>query len=395
MLDLPVVLVGAGAANLVAAAELAVAGVPVHIYEQNKAAGRKFLVAGHGGFNLSHSEHIDRFVLRYDKGMVGDIVRSFDNSATVRWLNAIGVPTYVGSSGKIFPEKGMKPIQVLQSILQFLEKHGVKIFYEHKMVNFDDHYVEFAYGNNHLKIEYRSLVFGMGGGSWAKTGSDSKWIGLFESKGIKVNAMQPANSGLNTVGNYAHLEGNVLKNIQLYFQDQVKAGEILFTNYGIEGAPVYYMNRFIRTAGFPTTLHIDLKPTVKLNELEFLLAQPKAKVANVLREKLRLNSVTIDLVKTLSKEVYMSPIELAQSLKRFPLQVNGFRNIDEVISTAGGVCFSELDTCLALRKFPRVFCVGEMLDWEAPTGGYLLQACFSTGFWAALKIKNAILKGDL
>lgn len=385
-------IIGAGAANLIAAAEIAAAGIPVHIYEQNKAAGRKFLVAGHGGFNLTHSEDIVSFVSRYDKLEMREIVRAFDNKELIRWLAKIGVPTYTGSSGKIFPEKGIKPIQVLQAILAYLKSHDVQIFYGHKMVDFDSEFVELVNGNSRVKIRYQNLVLGLGGGSWRKTGSDAAWVTLLESKGIKVNSLQAANSGLNVERSFSVLSGKVLKNIYLRFGDNKKAGEILFTDYGIEGAPVYYMNRFIRSIPFPLILHIDLKPTLTQDDIRKRLESSNAKIADILRDKIKLSPVAADLAKILAKEVYTNPSRLADALKSFPIQVTGFRGIDEVISTAGGICFSELDSSLRLYKFPSVFCVGEMLDWEAPTGGYLLQACFSSGYWAASKIKEAVLR---
>ncbi|MGO3807610.1 MAG: NAD(P)/FAD-dependent oxidoreductase [Sphingobacterium sp.] len=387
-----VIIIGAGPASLIAAAELASAGIPVQVYEQNKAAGRKFLVAGHGGFNLTHSEDISDFVNRYDTTEIQDIVRAFDNMDLVGWFNDIGIPTYVGSSGKVFPEKNIKPIQVLQAILAYLDRYGVQIFYGHRMVDFDHTYVEMDCGVDRVKIKYQRLLLGLGGGSWAKTGSDGKWMALLESKGIKLNSLRAANSGLNTISNYSRLAGKVLKNIHLRFEEIQKAGEILFTRYGIEGSPVYYMNRFIRKSPFPVTLYIDLKPKMAKEEMERLLGQPNVKVIDVLRNKIKLSPVAIELTKELSKEVYTSVEGLAYVLKHYPIQVDAFRDIDEVISTAGGVYFSELDSALELRNFPGVFCIGEMLNWEAPTGGYLLQACFSSGHWAARKIKEAIWK---
>ena len=395
MSKMPIVIIGAGAASLVAAAELASAGISVVIYEQNKAAARKFLVAGHGGFNLTHSEDVDIFVSRYDRSEIREIVKAFDNKALVGWLKNLGVPTYIGSSGKVFPKQGMKPVQVLKAILTYLDNHGVQIFYEHRMVDFDQQYVELINGANHLRVEYAKLLLGLGGGSWRKTGSDGRWVELFESKGIRVNSLQAANSGLTTSDSYSKLAGQVLKNIQLQFLDHQKIGEVVFTSYGIEGAPVYYMNRFIRKLPFPVILFLDLKPMFTEESIRKFLSEPNVKIIDVLRHKIKISPVAVELIKGLTKEIYTSAELLAGMVKKFPVQVNGFRDIDEVISTAGGVCFTELDSELRLHKFPHVFCIGEMLDWEAPTGGYLLQACFSSGHWVASRMKEAILQASL
>src|SRR5690606_30579275 len=221
----PIVIVGAGPAGLIAAQQLAVRGFNVHIYEQNKAAARKFLVAGHGGFNLTHNEDIDTFIENYDKIEIQRIVKHFNNKATIDWLGKLGVPTFIGSSGKIFPSKGIKPIQVLQAILTALADAGVKIHYGYRMVDFNETVATFIYQGERVKAPFYKLILGLGGGSWSKTGSDAKWVDLFKTKGIQVNALQPANSGLNTKDEVSKLAGQVLKNIQLKFADHKKSGE--------------------------------------------------------------------------------------------------------------------------------------------------------------------------
>ncbi|WP_140938412.1 BaiN/RdsA family NAD(P)/FAD-dependent oxidoreductase [Sphingobacterium lumbrici] len=383
----PIVIIGTGAAGLIAAQRLAKSGFKVHVYEQNKAAARKFLVAGHGGFNLTHSEDIDTFVQRYDKIEIQKIVKYFDNQSTIAWLNNLGIPTFIGSSGKIFPAKGIKPIQVLQVILRKLADSGVKIHYGYRMIDFDEESVTLSYKGERLQTPYQKLILGLGGGSWSKTGSDAKWVDLFRAKGIKISTLQPANSGFNTKTDFSILAGQVLKNIHLKFAEHTKTGEIVFTSYGIEGAPVYYLNRFIRQNPFPITLFLDLKPSYALESVEKEL-ENKAHIASILKDKLKLSQTAILLTKFMDKATYTNPIKLAQAIKNFPIEVTSLRPIDEVISTAGGVSFEELSDSLELKKYPAVFCVGEMLDWEAPTGGYLLQACFSSGAWVADYIKQ-------
>lgn len=382
----PIAIVGTGPAGLIAAQQLAIKGFEVHIYEQNKAAARKFLVAGHGGFNLTHSENIDTFIGNYDKIEIQRIVKYFNNKATVEWLDKLGIPTFIGSSGKVFPAKGIKPIHVLQAILTKLADAGIKIHYGHRMVDFNEREVTFVHKDESIQIPYYKLILGLGGGSWSKTGSDAKWVDLLKSKGIQVNALQSANSGLNTKDKFYMLAGQVLKNIQLKFAGHEKSGEIVFTSYGIEGAPVYYLNRFLRKSSFPNQLFLDLKPAYTVASIEKVL-ENKGNVTSILRDRLKFSQTTIQLLRFLDKETYTDSGKLASAIKNFPIEVVSFRPIDEVISTAGGVSFEELSNSLELIKYPHVFCVGEMLDWEAPTGGYLLQACFSSGVWVADNIK--------
>lgn len=382
MSPLPIVIIGAGPAGLIAACKLAKNGVKVHIFEQNKTAARKFLVAGHGGFNLTHNEDITAFVEKYDSSEIQKIVQYFDNRSTRAWFNSLGIATYIGSSEKIFPEKGIKPIQVLQAILKELTLLGVIIHYDHRMVDFNQQKVIMLHQGNLLEVEYHKLILGVGGASWSVTGSNGEWEDLFRARGIQVNPLQAANSGLNSLIDYSFLAGKVLKNVTLRFADIIKTGEVIFTSYGIEGAPVYYMNRFMREQSFPLDLYIDLKPSHSELYIQKVL-QIKGQISDSLKNKIKLSQTALSLIKFLDKETYTDPSKLAHAIKNFPIQVSSFRPIDEVISTAGGVSFQELSDSLALKKYPNVYCVGEMLDWEAPTGGYLLQACFSCGVWVA------------
>ncbi len=383
----PIVIIGSGPAGLMAAQQLAIQGYKVHVYEQNKAAARKFLVAGDGGFNLTHSESVDAFVEKYDVAFVQDIVRSFDNKATVEWLSKIGIPTYVGSSGKIFPEKHIKPIQVLQAWLAYLKELGVSVFYQFQLVDFDEANVYLSHRSEIITCKYEKLILGLGGASWKKTGSDAFWVSIFEQKGIKVKALESANSGYNTQEDWNDIEGQALKNIEIRYKNYTRLGEIVFTNYGVEGSPLYYMNRFTRKETFPLDLEIDLKPNMSVDSIAEKLSGVGS-VVSLLKNKLKLSKTAIALLKRLDKDVFTEPGSLAMAIKQYPIHVTGLRPIEEVISTAGGVSFEELDKNLALYRFPNVHCVGEMIDWEAPTGGYLLQGCFSTGAWVAKSISR-------
>ena len=385
-----IIIIGAGPSGLMAAQILAEKGFKVHVYEQNKAAARKFLVAGNGGFNLTHSEEIEKFIQKYDAPEIQKIVRNFDNQKVISWLSELGITTYVGSSGKIFPAKNFKPIHVLQAWLNHLESLGVTIHYAHRFVNFDDSFVYFKETDNEIKVKYSKLILAMGGGSWKKTGSDAKWIDVLAAKNIEINPLQSANSGYNTHPHLHHLQGQYLKNVTVSFGENTKVGEIVFTKYGVEGSPVYYLNRFTRKHDFPLTIYLDLKPNV--TETEILKAlQGSHNISSALKKKLKLAETAINLLKTLDKQTYTNAENLAHRIKQFPIEVLSFRPVDEVISTSGGVSFSALNSQLELIDFPNVYCAGEMIDWEAPTGGYLLQACFSTGFW----VGNAVANGEV
>ena len=383
-----IVIIGAGPAGLMAAQVLAEKGFKVHVYEQKKATARKFLVAGNGGFNLTHSEEIATFIQKYDAQEIQNIVENFDNKKVVDWLSDLGITTYVGSSGKIFPTKDFKPIQVLRAWLDRLEQLGVLIHFEHTFLNFEDNFAEFRNKENIIQVKFSKLILAMGGGSWKKTGSDAKWMEILAAKNIQITPLESANSGYNTSTKFHLLQGQYLKNIKVSFGDCSKIGEIVFTKYGIEGSPIYFMNRFTRKHNFPLILHIDLKPN--LSESAILNAlNDSEKISSILKRKLKLSTTAINLLKTLDKETYTNIQSLSKLIKKFPVEVLSFRPIEEVISTAGGVSFSALNSNLELQNFPNVYCVGEMIDWEAPTGGYLLQACFSTGFFVGSEIANS------
>lgn len=386
--DNQIIIIGAGPAGLMAAQTLAEKGCKVQIFEQNKAAARKFLVAGHGGFNLTHSEELETFIQKYDAPEIRNIVKSFDNKSVVNWLSDLGITTYTGSSGKIFPTKNFKPIQVLKAWLDRLEQLGVTIHYDHTFIDFTDDEVTLRNREKKITVQYTKLILAMGGGSWKKTGSDAQWVDILKSKNITITPLASANSGYNTDSRFHQLQGQYLKNIKISFKGYDKIGEVVFTKYGIEGSPVYYLNRFTRPHQFPLTLEIDLKPRLTEAEISEQLSKTD-KISPILKRQLKLSTTAINLLKTLDKENYTNKEKLPVMIKRFPIEVLSLRPIDEVISTAGGVAFSALNSKLELTDYPNVFCAGEMIDWEAPTGGYLLQACFSTGFWVANEIVNS------
>lgn len=340
-------------------------------------------MAGHGGFNLTHSEELELFLSRYNAPQIKAMVRRFTNQDTVQWLQSIGTPTYTGSSGKIFPQKGIKPIEVLRKWKEALTALKVEFCFEHRLVDFDREFLYFAHQGEIQQLPYSRAVFAFGGKSWAKTGSDGAWVSLFREKGISVQDFEASNSGLETQVRYEHLAGQPLKNIRIFNQVAEKLGEMVITSYGIEGSAVYYMNRYIRQEAFPQLLYVDLLPSYEEERLATLLRQ--GKVTEVLKSRLKLRGGALGLLKTLDRESYTRPEVLARYIKSFPFEITGFRSIDEVISSYGGVAWEELNDDLSLKKYPGIQCCGEMLNWDAPTGGYLLQACFASGYATALK----------
>jgi len=377
-------IVGAGPAGLMAAYQFALKGYSVLVYDHKSAPARKFLVAGQGGFNLTHSEDLELFLSRYDAQRIQDVVRGFTNEDTVHWLQSIGIATYVGSSGKVFPERGIKPIEVLQKWLTALQRLDVQFFFNYSLIDFDSHKLVFKTDNGNKEVFYQRSVFALGGKSWAKTGSDGSWVSFFLEKDIQLNPFQSSNSGLEMVKPWQDLAGKVLKNVLLFNEYGEKYGEFIITDYGIEGSAVYFMNRFIRKKTFSQYIYVDLKPN--LSREKIIESISSGKISEVLKKKLRLEPVKLAMLKDLDKATYTDPVLLADKIKEFPIELTGFRPIDEVISTYGGVEWEELDAQLFLKKYPAIQCCGEMLDWDAPTGGYLLQACFASGYYTALGI---------
>lgn len=373
--------VGSGPAGLAAAESYAQSGFEVIVYDHKKAPARKFLVAGHGGFNLTHSEPIERFLGRYNKEEIRGFVRRFTNEDTRNWLRELGIETYVGSSGKVFPVKGIKPVEVLNAWLRRLKELGVEFCFGMKLIDFEPNSLRFQRGKELVNVPAERAVFAFGGQSWSKTGSDGAWVELFERKGIQLSPLLASNSGLTMPNPFIELAGKPLKNVLVRFAGAEKLGEAVFTTYGIEGSAIYFLNEAIRQHGLPGTLKVDLKPDVEPEVLLKRLQTAKGTISERLKA-VQLDGTKLALLKKLPKEIYVELPKLVEQIKSYSIYVDGFRPIDEVISTAGGVSWEELNPYLSLKKFPFIQCVGEMLDWDAPTGGYLLQGCFATGFAA-------------
>lgn len=379
-----VIIIGGGPAGLMAATQLLKSDCEILILDQKASVGRKFLVAGDGGFNLTHSETPSEFRDKYDSEWIKKAIRQFSNKDWIKFLKQIGIETKIGSSGKIFPVDEIKPIQVLNAWKEFLNPK-VEFVLNTTFLNFDDKQVEVQREGKIEKLAFDYLIFALGGKSWPVTGSDGAWVPTFEKKGIAINEFQASNSGLVLYENWlADLEGKILKNIQTSCGNQSCGGDLVFTSYGVEGKPAYAINGALRKMEKPV-FKVDFKPQMTTEKVFEILK--KAKNPSQGLKELKLGEVAIFWIKTfVSKERFLNPKELAKAIKEFPIGIKGFRPIDEVISSAGGIADTEISEFGELNQFPNVFVAGEMIDWDAPTGGYLIQGCVSSGYVAGKRI---------
>lgn len=384
-----IAIIGGGPSAFLLAAFLDTTKFDVTLYEKNKTAGRKFLVAGKGGFNLTHSEPIKQFIKRYTPGdYLENALINFSNTDFRNWLDGIGIPTYVGSSKRVYPKEGIKPIEVLNAILKHLKEKGVNIKYNHTFTGWDDADNPII---NDVAIKTDYTIFSLGGASWKITGSDGDWLNTFAEKGIKTKSFQASNCGYQIDWNPIFIkkhEGTPLKNIAITCDTTTQKGEAVITTFGLEGNAIYGLSPQIRLQlnnAKKATVYIDFKPSLSLEMIKVKIESSKSKnTTQVLKKDLKLTSAQIDLLKIyLSKEDYLNAASLAKHVKRFPLTITNTAPIDEAISTVGGIHRSATTKYFELKNLPNQFCIGEMLDWDAPTGGYLLQGCASIGVFVA------------
>ncbi len=373
-------IVGAGPASLMVATQFVHSKYDVTIYEQKKTAGRKFLVAGKGGFNLTHIGELSDFISYFSNERIKQIIPNFTNNHFIDLLYKIGIPTYVGTSGKVFPIKSIKPYQVLEKWLDFLKNGGIKFELNAKMIDFSNNSLTFDCLTGLHTIETDKIVFGLGGVSWSKTGSDGNWMECFKEKSIRLVPFKAANCGISTNLPLTFLDkwnGNTIKNCSISVKNVSKKGEIRITKYGLEGAPIYYLIPNLRNQN--SLLTIDFKPSFISSRIEEILMNEKNFTMGL--KKLNLPDVVIEMIKiSLTKDQFLNLSILLKSIKEFPIIFNEFRPIDEAISVAGGVAWNELNKNNSLIKYPNVYLVGEMLDWESPTGGYLLHGAVASGY---------------
>lgn len=392
-----VAIIGAGAAGLMAAEILsATKNIQVTVFDSMPSVGRKLLMAGKGGLNISHAEDFSTFVTRYgaQQNNLLPYLNAFTPTNLREWVNDLGIETFVGSSGRIFP-KEMKAAPLLRAWLHRLRSNGVQFSMRHRWLGWKNNTNQLIFDtpNGEKTFSADAVIFALGGGSWAKLGSTGEWVSNFREKNINVETLQPSNCGFNVAwkGYFKeHFAGQPLKNISLTFGDFHKKGEAMLTENGIEGGLIYAASAKIRDDIFKNgaaTIYLDLFPEKAILELTAKLNKSRGKLstAQFWRKQLNLEGVKAALIReVLNTEQLNSPELVAQTLKFLPLSLLSTRPIDEAISSGGGICFDELNEHLMLKKLEGVFCAGEMLNWEAPTGGYLLTACFATGRAAGL-----------
>lgn len=384
-----VAIIGGGTAGLFLAAFLDADIYDVTIFEKNISLGRKFLVAGDGGFNITNSEELSIFKTRYTPtSFLDNALDIFSNNALRTWLLGIGIPTFVGSSGKVFPEKGIKPIEVLKCIEKHLVSKNVNFEFNKTFIGWDnDNSIKFNSGAI-LQSDY--TVFAMGGASWKITGSDGVWLNVFNEKGIHTLPFKPSNCAykINWNKKFIHNnEGSPLKNISIKLNGKLQKGEVVITKFGIEGGPIYALSPEIQTilaSKNKAVVYLDFKPTLNSSMLLKKITLSKHNITKTLRDIIKLPRGVVELIKvTITKEEFMDIQTLSEFIKNFPLTIVGSAPIDEAISTSGGVNLNAIDSNFEINNIKNQFCIGEMLDWDAPTGGYLIQACASTGFYLA------------
>jgi uncharacterized flavoprotein (TIGR03862 family) len=384
-----IAIIGGGPAALMLACNLDTDKYHVSIYEKNAALGRKFLVAGKGGFNLTHSEEQEQFADRYTpRTFIQPFLQAFSNSDFREWLYAIGIETYVGTSKRVFPVKGIKPIEVLKAIEVQLQKNKVSIHHQHEWKGWKGEALFFENQGKPVMLKPDLTVFALGGASWKVTGSDGSWAPYISEKGIRVNPFFPSNCAYQVNWDSDFIKkhaGHALKNAEFHCGGTYRKGEVVLTEFGIEGSGVYPLSGAVRkglSEQGTAQISIDLKPDLNLEEVKTRLENKgNLSVKNVLEKKLNLAPVQMELLKThTSKEAYHDPERLSRAIKQLTLTVCGLAPIDEAISTVGGIALEELSDHLELKKLPGHYAIGEMTDWDAPTGGYLLQACFSMGY---------------
>ncbi len=389
-----VVVVGAGPAGLMAADRLADRGAAVTVYDAMPSVGRKFLLAGRSGLNLTHAEPYATFATRYgpESPRLRPILDAFPPDALRAFADALGAETFVGSSGRVFP-KAWKASPLLRAWLRRLEAGGVQVRTRHRWKGFaPDGALAFGSPDGLLTVSPTATVLALGGASWPRLGSDGGWADILAAAGVPVTPLAPANCGFDVAWSDVFRERNAgepVKSVVASVGDEARLGEFVITRHGIEGGLVYAHARALRSklaAGQTAVMTLDLAPGRDFQRLvsAFDRHDRKASFATRLRKAAGIEGAKAGLVREIRPDAAsLGPRELASVVKALPLAVVAPRPIAEAISTAGGVAFQGLDDGLMLKALPGIHVAGEMIDWEAPTGGYLLTACFATGRWAA------------
>ena len=389
-----VAVIGTGPAGLMAAEVLAQGGAAVTVYDAMPSAGRKFLMAGRGGLNLTHSEPLPAFLARYREAMphLKAAIEAFPPQALRDWSEALGQETFVGSSGRVFP-RAFKASPLLRAWLRRLDSQGVKLALRHRWIGWDENgNLRFETPEGQRIVGASATVLALGGASWPRLGSHGAWAEILAARGATISPLRPANSGFTVAWSDIfrdRFEGQPLKGVALTSGQTTVRGEAVITRTGVEGGAIYALSAELREAILrdgQATLYVALRPDAQIGELTAKLSAAKGKqsFSNFLRKAANLSPVAIGLLQEAAKAAgkslaALSPAELARLIQAVPITLSGVAPIARAISTAGGISFDELDDDFMLRRLPGVFAAGEMIDWEAPTGGYLLQASFATG----------------
>jgi uncharacterized flavoprotein (TIGR03862 family) len=394
MLTTEVAVIGAGPAGLMAAEVAARGGARVTVYDAMPSAGRKFLMAGRGGLNLTHSEPLPDFMTRYGAAgsRLASVIDGFTPTDLRAWSDELGQPTFIGSSGRVFPQ-AFKASPLLRACLRRLGDSGVSFAFRHRWMGRDaDGALRFATPEGERLVMPKAMVLALGGASWPRLGSDGAWVELLTAKGIAIAPLRPANVGFDVAWSEifkTRFEGQPLKGIALSFGAHVVRGEAMVTRSGIEGSGIYALSSVLREAVMAdgkAVLRLHLRPDLDVGELarKLTVSRGKQSFSNFLRKAVHLSPVAIGLLQEVAvaegvQLAALAPERLAALINAVPVTLIGVAPIARAISSAGGVVFDEIDNALMLKRMPGVFVAGEMLDWEAPTGGYLLQAAFATG----------------
>lgn len=393
-----VAIIGGGPAGLMAAEALSLAGVQVDVYDAMPSVGRKLLLAGIGGLNITHSEDYDTFCARYGdrQPQLQAVLDRLPPSALRAWVHGLGIDTFVGSSGRVFPTQ-MKAAPLLRAWLHRLRSAGVRLHVRHRWLGWDaDGALRLASPGGEISLKPQATVLALGGASWPQLGSDGAWLPWLKARGVEIAPLQSANCGFEVAWS-AHLRdkfaGAQLKSVALTFTDgegrtEQRQGEMVVSAHGVEGSLVYAFSQRLReqlNAHGSATFTLDLAPGRDAARVLAEVSHPRGSrsLSSHLQSRVGLTGVKVALLhEVLSKAQFADAATLAATIKALPITVRAPRPLAEAISTAGGVRFNSLDQNLMLTALPGVFVAGEMVDWEAPTGGYLLTACFATGLCA-------------
>ncbi len=388
-------IIGGGPAGLMAAEVLSEQGVKVDVYDSMPSLGRKFLLAGKSGLNLTHSEPFEKFISRYgnQKREIEKWLMDFTPDDLREWARGLGVETFVGTSGRVFPVE-MKASPLLRAWLKRLDKSGVNFYLRHRWVGWnEDKSLKFETSAGIKNIKSDTVILALGGGSWAKLGSDGAWVHWLSQAGVMVDALKPSNCGFDVAWSPIFKEkfdGQPIKSVILSFGDFHQQGEFIVTKEGVEGSLIYAASALMRDeilANGKAVMLLDLAPDKTESQLVEKLSKPRGSrsMANHLEKTVGMKGVKAGLLREfISKDDFGNMEKIAFYIKQLPVPLIAARPLDEAISTAGGVMFESLDENLMIRELPGIFGAGEMLDWEAPTGGYLLTACFASGRKAGL-----------